>query len=177
MGSKIAIVILDLSLPWIAHLLLLKIRTKFKRYFSEMDRIMVVSVRWGSRWWQPLCQPCSGRNIAVVHLRMQDARSLFDDISKLELLIPRKDLSSDAFSLVDHDYESLIRATQTVSDLIQPIFNKYHDEISEGGCECHGAGTIFEGYEIDRYINFYPMITRTTFRRFGRKSFRRQYET
>lgn len=75
------------------------------------------------------------------------------------VLIPRKHLSSDVFALNDDDYESLIRATQIVVDLIQQTFNKYNDEISDGGCECYDVGIIFEGYEIDyTHVKMYPMI-------------------
>lgn len=77
------------------------------------------------------------------------------------VLIPRKYLSSDVFALEDDDYESLIRAIQTVKYLIQQTFNKYNEEISTGGCQCYDVGIIFEGCEIDfTHVKFYSMLSR-----------------
>lgn len=75
------------------------------------------------------------------------------------MLIPRKHLSSDVFALEDGDYESLIRATEVVVDLIKQTFNKYNNEISDDGCECYDVGIIFEGYEIDyTHVRLYPVL-------------------
>ena len=59
------------------------------------------------------------------------------------VLIPRKHLSSDVFALKEDDFESLIRATGVVVDLIQHTFNKYSNEICVDGCECFDVGIIF----------------------------------
>ncbi|KAF3687979.1 hypothetical protein EXN66_Car003651 [Channa argus] len=53
------------------------------------------------------------------------------------VLVPRRPLTSDIFRLEQRDYEGLVLATRTVSQLL------------EKGLGAWGVGLIFEGFEID----------------------------
>lgn len=71
----------------------------------------------------------------------------FPNAPGFTVLVPRRHLSSDIFSLTDDDYDRLVRATHAVGRLLCRAL------------PADSCGVIFEGYEIDyTHVKIIPMV-------------------